>query len=107
LFYRENPITNPALLGGCRAALKNSHETIGFWGAYASDYFEHKRKLSEDIKKYQPMIAEIEAALAQPPVGYAILDADGKVIGVERHAIDAGYWLRRGIPGRTVKPLYL
>lgn len=57
------------LLQRCSDALNDAHESIGDWGSYASDYFQQKWKLDDDIKKFAPLIAEIETALAKPPIG--------------------------------------
>lgn len=77
------------------------------WGAYAYGYFQQKWKLRDDIKKYEPLIAEIKAALAEPPVAYAILDQDYRIVGIERYTPEGAAWAIRSFPSLTIKPLYL
>lgn len=59
--------------------------------------------------RQQSAIGALHRELRKPdpePVGWAVLDDTG-VIYTHRHRDKAEEWLNRGVPGRSVKPVYL
>lgn len=55
--------SNPQLLLN---ALKEAREMVAAWGAYASNYFQEKHNLADDLKRLDDVIAAGEKALGEP-----------------------------------------